>query len=91
MRAMEQDFQEDFQGRMYNQSTTEAVISLYDKKTIVARSINILDPMWWVNCSKKDINCLFFNKIVYDLPNRAQAQEYQKMVNLCFAKDINFG
>ncbi|MFS8034944.1 hypothetical protein Hanom_Chr17g01587151 [Helianthus anomalus] len=44
-----------------------------------------------VNCSKKDINCLFFNKTVYDLPDRAQSQQYQKMVNLCFAKDINSG
>ncbi|MFS7921065.1 hypothetical protein Hanom_Chr03g00232281 [Helianthus anomalus] len=31
--AMEQDFYEDFQGWMYNQSTAEAVISLFDNKT----------------------------------------------------------
>ncbi|MFS7904606.1 hypothetical protein Hanom_Chr01g00038071 [Helianthus anomalus] len=51
----------------------------------------MLDPMWLVNCTKKDIDCLFFNKIVYDGPDRLQAQQYQKMVNLCFAKDINSG
>ncbi|MFS8034014.1 hypothetical protein Hanom_Chr17g01576221 [Helianthus anomalus] len=89
LRAMEQDFNEDFQGWLYNQSTTEAVISLYDKKTGESRRINVLDPMWLVNYSKKDINCLFSNKIVYDFPDRAQAQQYQKMVNLCFTKDIN--
>ncbi|MFS7945827.1 hypothetical protein Hanom_Chr06g00528711 [Helianthus anomalus] len=89
LHAMEQDFHEDFQGWLYNQSTAEAVISLYDKKTGETRRINVLDPMWLVNCSKKDIDCLFFNKIVYDGPDKAQAQQYQKMVNLCFAKDTN--
>ncbi|MFS8003189.1 hypothetical protein Hanom_Chr13g01210971 [Helianthus anomalus] len=47
--------------------------------------------MWLVNCSKKDIECLCFNKIVYDAPHKAQAQQYHKMANLCFAKDINLG
>ncbi|MFS8001326.1 hypothetical protein Hanom_Chr13g01189011 [Helianthus anomalus] len=46
LRAMEQDFHEDFQGWLYNQSTTEAVISLYDKSTGKSRSISVLDPMW---------------------------------------------
>ncbi|MFS7905794.1 hypothetical protein Hanom_Chr01g00051861 [Helianthus anomalus] len=91
LRAMEQDLHEDFQGLLYNQSAAEAVISLYDKKTGETRRINVLDPMWLVNYLKKDIDCLFFNKIVYDGPDRAQAQQYQKMVNLCFAKDINSG
>ncbi|MFS7948748.1 hypothetical protein Hanom_Chr06g00563521 [Helianthus anomalus] len=57
LRAMKQDFCEDFQ----------------------------------VNCSKKDIDCLFFNKIVYEKPDKVQAQQYQKMANLSFAKDINSG
>ncbi|MFS7997429.1 hypothetical protein Hanom_Chr12g01141651 [Helianthus anomalus] len=78
LRAMEQDFHEDFKGWLYNQSTTEIVISLYDKKTGETRRINVLDPMWLVNCSKKDIDCLFFNKIVYEGPDRAQAQQHQK-------------
>ncbi|MFS7929922.1 hypothetical protein Hanom_Chr04g00338101 [Helianthus anomalus] len=47
--------------------------------------------MWLVNCSKKDIECLCFNKIVYDAPDKVQAQQYQKMANLCFEKDINSG
>ncbi|KAJ0905548.1 hypothetical protein HanPSC8_Chr07g0295201 [Helianthus annuus] len=33
LRAMEQDFYEDFQGWMYNESIAEAVISLYNKST----------------------------------------------------------
>ncbi|KAJ0442191.1 hypothetical protein HanIR_Chr16g0806381 [Helianthus annuus] len=77
LRAMEQDFYEDFQGWMYNQSTVEAVISLFDKKTGESRRISVLDPMWLVNCSKKGIECLCFNKIVYDAPGKVQAQQYQ--------------
>ncbi|MFS7996761.1 hypothetical protein Hanom_Chr12g01133631 [Helianthus anomalus] len=76
---------------MYNQSTTEAVISLFDKSKGESRRINVLDPMWMVNYSKKDIECLFYNKIVYEKPGKVQAQKYQKLVNLCYAKDINFG
>ncbi|MFS8018708.1 hypothetical protein Hanom_Chr15g01395181 [Helianthus anomalus] len=45
--------------------------------------------MWLVNCSKKDIECLFYNKIVYEKPDKVQAQQYQKLVNLCYAKDNN--
>ncbi|MFS7912876.1 hypothetical protein Hanom_Chr02g00135011 [Helianthus anomalus] len=47
--------------------------------------------MWLVNCSKKEIECLFFNKIVYTEPDKVQAPKYQKIVNVCFAKDINSG
>ncbi|KAM0061709.1 hypothetical protein Hdeb2414_s0004g00139321 [Helianthus debilis subsp. tardiflorus] len=91
LHAMEQDFYEDFQGWMYNQSTAEAIISLFDKKTGEARRINVLDPTWLVNYSKKDVECLCFYKIVYDAPDKAHAQQYQKMANLCFEKDINSG
>ncbi|MFS8030256.1 hypothetical protein Hanom_Chr17g01531871 [Helianthus anomalus] len=66
LRAMEQDFHEDFQGWLYNSSIAEAVISLFDKSKGESKRICILDPMWLVNCSKKDIECLFYNKIVYE-------------------------
>ncbi|MFS7977063.1 hypothetical protein Hanom_Chr10g00899781 [Helianthus anomalus] len=78
LRAMEKDFYEDFQGWMYNESTTEAVISLYDKSIGKSRRISVLDPMWLVNYSKKDIDCLFYNKIVYEKPDKVQAMQYQK-------------
>ncbi|MFS7966072.1 hypothetical protein Hanom_Chr09g00769591 [Helianthus anomalus] len=55
---------------MYNQSTTEAIISLFDTKTGEARRICVLDPMWLINCLKKDVECLCFNKIVYDAPDK---------------------
>ncbi|KAJ0938956.1 hypothetical protein HanRHA438_Chr02g0055621 [Helianthus annuus] len=91
LRSMEQDFYEDFQGWIYNQSTTEAVISLYDKYTGKSRRISVLDPMWLVNYFKKDIDCLFYNKIVYEKPDKVQALQYQKLVDWCYAKDFNFG
>ncbi|MFS7996851.1 hypothetical protein Hanom_Chr12g01134701 [Helianthus anomalus] len=91
LRAIEQDFFDLFQAWLYNPSTAEAVISLYDKTTGEARRICILDPMWLVNCSKKDIDCLFVNKIVYDKKDKAIAQQYQSVVDVCFAKEINSG
>ncbi|MFS8021476.1 hypothetical protein Hanom_Chr16g01427801 [Helianthus anomalus] len=47
--------------------------------------------MWLVNCSKKDIDYMFFNKIFYNESDKVQAQQYQKIVNVFFAKDINSG
>ncbi|KAM0012684.1 hypothetical protein Hdeb2414_s0049g00749991 [Helianthus debilis subsp. tardiflorus] len=91
LRAIEQDFYDLFQAWLYNPSTAEAVISLYNKDTGEARRICILDPMWLVNCSKKDIDCLFVNKIIYDKKDKAIAQQYQRVVDVCFAKEINSG
>ncbi|MFS8033739.1 hypothetical protein Hanom_Chr17g01573141 [Helianthus anomalus] len=76
---------------MYNQSTAEVVISLFDKKTGDSRRISVLDPMWLVNFSKKDIDCWFYSKIVYEKQDKVQAQQYQKLVNFCYAKDVNSG
>ncbi|MFS7935632.1 hypothetical protein Hanom_Chr05g00405861 [Helianthus anomalus] len=47
--------------------------------------------MWLVKCSKKDIVCLFYNKIVYEKRDNIQATQYQKIVDVCFAKEINPG
>ncbi|MFS7987850.1 hypothetical protein Hanom_Chr11g01027691 [Helianthus anomalus] len=91
LRATEQDFYEDFQGWLYNESIAEAVISLFDKSTRKFRRISILDPMWLVNCSNKYIYFLFYNKIVYDKRHKVQAMQYQKIVDVCFAKEINSG
>ncbi|KAJ0743574.1 hypothetical protein HanPI659440_Chr10g0377441 [Helianthus annuus] len=91
LRAMEQDFHEEFQGWLYNPSTTEVVISLFDKSKGESRRICVLDPMWLVNCSKKDIDCLFYNKIVYERRDKEQAMQYQQIVDVCFAQDINSG
>ncbi|KAJ0750073.1 hypothetical protein HanLR1_Chr05g0177671 [Helianthus annuus] len=65
LKEMEQDFFKDFIGWVFNPKTCEAVITLFDAKTGLWRYIHVLDHMWLVNCSKKDIECLFFNKIMY--------------------------
>ncbi|MFS7888746.1 hypothetical protein Hanom_Chr00s000002g01598711 [Helianthus anomalus] len=88
---MEQDFFKDFKGWIFNPSTCEAMITLLDDKIGDWRHIHVLDPMWLVNCLKKDIECLFFNKIVYNEVDKNQVQRYQKLGNVCFAKDINSG
>ncbi|MFS7954110.1 hypothetical protein Hanom_Chr07g00626471 [Helianthus anomalus] len=46
LRAMEQDFYKDIKRWIYNQSTAEAVITLFDVKTGDCRRINVLDLMW---------------------------------------------
>ncbi|MFS7978184.1 hypothetical protein Hanom_Chr10g00912591 [Helianthus anomalus] len=91
LRAIEQDFHDIFQGWFYNETKAEEVISLFDKSTGESRRISILDPMWLVNCSKKDIYCLFLNKIVYEKRDKNQAMQYQSIVDVCFAQDINSG
>ncbi|MFS7935560.1 hypothetical protein Hanom_Chr05g00404911 [Helianthus anomalus] len=90
-KEMEQDFYKDFKGWVFNPKTCEVVITLFDKKTGFWRYIHVLDPMWLVNCSKKDIECLFFNKIMYYEADKEQALRYQKLVKVCFEKDINLG
>ncbi|MFS7953293.1 hypothetical protein Hanom_Chr07g00616821 [Helianthus anomalus] len=67
LRSMEQDFHTYFKGWIYNQSTTEAIITLFDVNTRDCRRIHIV-------CKE---------------PDKVQAQQYQKIVNVCFAKDIN--
>ncbi|MFS8022687.1 hypothetical protein Hanom_Chr16g01442431 [Helianthus anomalus] len=91
LRAMEQDFHDLFEGWLYNETTAEAVISLFDKSTKKSRRISILDPMWLVNCSKKDIDDLFYNKIVYEKRDKEQVLQYQTIVDVCFSQDINSG
>ncbi|MFS7912637.1 hypothetical protein Hanom_Chr02g00132261 [Helianthus anomalus] len=76
-------------GWVLNPRTIEAVITLFDGKEW--RYIHVLDPMWLVNYSKKDIECLFFNKIMYYEADKEQAHKFQKLMNVCFEKDINSG
>ncbi|MFS8003378.1 hypothetical protein Hanom_Chr13g01213271 [Helianthus anomalus] len=87
---MEHDFYEDFQGWMYNQSTSEAMISLFDKKTGESRRINVLDPMWLVNCSKKDIECLFYNKIVYEKARQSPSSAVSEVSELMLCERYQF-
>ena len=74
-------------GWVYNCITTEAIITYRAGEEI--REIHVYDPMWLVNCSAKDIECLFINKIHYQPADREQAQQFQRVVSLCFQKSIN--
>ncbi|MFS8034686.1 hypothetical protein Hanom_Chr17g01584101 [Helianthus anomalus] len=55
------------------------------------RVIRILDPMWFVNLSEKDIECLYFNKICYEVPEKTQAMQYQVVIRTCYAYEIHSG
>ncbi|MFS7918111.1 hypothetical protein Hanom_Chr03g00197021 [Helianthus anomalus] len=57
LKKIEPDFYREFKGWYYDPKTCEAVISLRNKDNWMWRSIRVLDPMWLVNCSKKDIEC----------------------------------
>ncbi|MFS8007806.1 hypothetical protein Hanom_Chr14g01265331 [Helianthus anomalus] len=45
--------------------------------------------MWLVNCSEKDIEFLFLNKIRFQVKDREHAMQFQKVVYVCFQKVIN--
>ncbi|MFS7903963.1 hypothetical protein Hanom_Chr01g00030321 [Helianthus anomalus] len=53
------------------------------------RHIHLYDPLWLVNCSAKNIECLFVNKIGYKKEDKDQALQFQKVVTICFQKGIN--
>ncbi|MFS7996085.1 hypothetical protein Hanom_Chr12g01125681 [Helianthus anomalus] len=42
-----------------------------------------------VNCSAKDIECLFVKKIEFKAEDKDQAMQFQKVVSICFKKGIN--
>ncbi|MFS7954028.1 hypothetical protein Hanom_Chr07g00625501 [Helianthus anomalus] len=85
------DFYTKFKGWYYDPKTGEAVISLKNEETWMWRGIRELDPMWLVNCSKKDNECLLFTKIWYLPEDKEQAMQFHKIINVCFEKDINSG
>ncbi|MFS7902701.1 hypothetical protein Hanom_Chr01g00014291 [Helianthus anomalus] len=54
------------------------------------RHIYVYDPLWLVNCSAEDIECLFMNKIRFKAEDKDQAMQFQKVVTICFQKGINY-
>ncbi|XP_022009660.1 uncharacterized protein LOC110908707 [Helianthus annuus] len=87
MPEMEQDFYKGFIDWVYNCITTEAIITYRAGGEL--RNIHVYDPMWLVNCSAKDIECLFIHKIRYSPADKEQALQFQRVVSLCFQKSIN--
>ncbi|MFS7965773.1 hypothetical protein Hanom_Chr09g00766131 [Helianthus anomalus] len=72
---------------VYSCLTTEAVI-IYRVENEV-RYIHVYDPLWLVNYSAKDIECLFVNKTGFKVEDKDQAMQFQKVVSICFQKGIN--
>ncbi|MFS7988330.1 hypothetical protein Hanom_Chr11g01033491 [Helianthus anomalus] len=89
MPPMGQDFYKGFLGWVYSCITAEAIITYRAGSEL--REIHVYDPMWLVNCSAKDIECLFINKIHYQAEDKEQAMQFQRVVTLCFQKGINSG
>ncbi|MFS7909562.1 hypothetical protein Hanom_Chr02g00096021 [Helianthus anomalus] len=83
---MEHNFHEGFVCWVYSCMTTEAMI-VY-KVGNESRDIHLYDPMWIVNCSVKDIECLFVNKIGYKAEDKDQALQFQKVVTICFQREF---
>ncbi|XP_022014942.1 uncharacterized protein LOC110914462 [Helianthus annuus] len=84
---MEQDFYKGFVCWVYSCISTEAVITYRAENEI--REIFVYDPLWLMNCSAKDIKCLFVNKIWFKAEDREQAMQFQRVVSVCFQKGIN--
>ncbi|XP_021975049.1 FK506-binding protein 5-like [Helianthus annuus] len=84
---MEQDFYKGFLGWVYSCISTEAVITYRAGREI--REIYVYDPMWLVNCSAKDMEFLFINKIHFQSEDHEQAMQFQQVVSICFQKGIN--
>ncbi|MFS7963304.1 hypothetical protein Hanom_Chr08g00736521 [Helianthus anomalus] len=66
--------------------STEAVIEYRVGNEIT--NIHLYDLMWIVNCSSKDIECLFLNKIGYKAKDKELALQFQKVTTICFQKGI---
>ncbi|MFS7977641.1 hypothetical protein Hanom_Chr10g00906401 [Helianthus anomalus] len=84
LRKIEQDSYEEFRGWYYDPEAVEAIISLRNKETWMWRGIRILDPMWLVNLSKKDVEWLFFTMIWYLEAAKVQAMQFQNIINLFY-------
>ncbi|MFS7905822.1 hypothetical protein Hanom_Chr01g00052191 [Helianthus anomalus] len=84
---MEQDFHKGFLCWVYSCMSTEAVITYKVENEI--RYIHLYDPKWIVNCSAKNIECLFIKKISYKAEEKDQALQFQKVATICFQKGIN--
>ncbi|MFS7895876.1 hypothetical protein Hanom_Chr12g01147731 [Helianthus anomalus] len=84
---MEQDFHKGFLCWVYSCMSTEVVITYRVENEV--RYIHLYYPLWLVNCSVKDIKCLFINKIGFKAEDKDQAMQFQKVATIFFQKGIN--
>ncbi|MFS7905107.1 hypothetical protein Hanom_Chr01g00043851 [Helianthus anomalus] len=71
---MEQDLYTGFIYWVYSCLSTEVVITYRVENEV--RYIHVFDPLWLVNCSAKDIECLFVNKIGFKVEDKDQAMQF---------------
>ncbi|MFS8007218.1 hypothetical protein Hanom_Chr14g01258351 [Helianthus anomalus] len=86
---IEQDFQNEFRWWEYDPETGEVIIVL--KTECLWGAIRILDPMWLVNLSEKDVGRLYYNKIVHQVQDVVQAMQYQNVIKIRYTYEINSG
>ncbi|MFS7986503.1 hypothetical protein Hanom_Chr11g01011061 [Helianthus anomalus] len=84
MPKMEQEFYKGFMGWVYSCISTEAVITYKAGREIT--EIHVFDPMCLVNCSAKDIECLFINKIHYQAEDKEQRCSFKELLLFAFRK-----
>ncbi|MFS7947419.1 hypothetical protein Hanom_Chr06g00548071 [Helianthus anomalus] len=71
----------------YNSDTSKTLI-VYKDDTL---NFQILDCVWIVNTSRKDIQTLFNNMIFYEDNNVVQALKFKKVVRICYYYGLNSG
>ncbi|MFS7947811.1 hypothetical protein Hanom_Chr06g00552591 [Helianthus anomalus] len=86
LRAMEQDFHDLFEGWLYNETTAEAVISLFDKSTGKSRRISILDPIYWKTKWRDLESNEFLNKYKREQRSKAISVRAAKLGNMKFMR-----
>ena len=89
MMKMEQDVCHNLRCWYYHSVTGEAVLVLAGKQRW--RTIRILDPIWIVNMSKSDIECLFLNQLLYLPEDYDLAKQFIDVVSFCYAYEVHAG
>ena len=54
-------------------------------------TIRVLDPMWLINCSKGDIEVLYYNRMLMNDRTMEQCLPYQRVVRICHTNGIHYG
>ena len=85
---MPQNFLEDMKLWCYDSDTHEAVIVF---KANDKENFRLLDPMWIVNMSPRDIKTLLLNDIFYEDKDAFQALLFQRVACFCYYRGIHSG
>ncbi|KAM0030966.1 hypothetical protein Hdeb2414_s0017g00503151 [Helianthus debilis subsp. tardiflorus] len=84
---MKQNFLDEMRLWCYDPDIHEAVIVFNGDR----ENFRMLDPMWIVNMSAKDISKLFRHDIFYEDKDTLQALKFQRVTCYCFYRGIHAG